>query len=140
MRRISTWICGGVGAGTFMVTHLLTSTWWDRLGGLHEPWFLNSGRAAFLTATALFVVGGVAGAVARSMRTSAVCGIAAGIGAASTALLTLVQIGPGTIFPIAATAGTLLLVASSLAGAMLAAGTKSGWTKWSKGDATERSR
>ena len=86
--------------------------WVPWFGGVHDPWFLNAGRAAAFTMGSLFVVGLIGGA----LRVSGL-GMAAGAGAAMAVVL--MRGGGGSIFPIVLAAGGLLILVSSTLGAWI---------------------
>jgi hypothetical protein len=107
----------GFAAGlmTFVAAHEVEALKWAAwFGSVHDPWFLNSGRAVAFTMACLLVSSLIAG----WLRLSGLM-FAAGAATAMTAVLFLKQGGPGTIFPIVIVVGTLLMLAVSLLGAWL---------------------
>lgn len=104
-----------VGLLAFLLVHfgerLAWNTWF---GGVHEPWFLNSGPAAAVTATWLFVVGVIGGA-------SGLPGLmlAGGAFVAMAGVLFFKDGGPGTIYPIVLVFGGALVTATIALGAWI---------------------
>jgi hypothetical protein len=102
-----------VGLLGFLAAHAVEVLMWASwFGGLHDPWFLNSGRAAAFTIGSLFVVGLLGGA----LRVSGL-GIAAGATAAMAVVL--MWGGGGSIFPIVLVAGGLMIAGSTTLGAWI---------------------
>jgi len=106
------------GAATFVAAHLVEAARWSAwFGGVYAPWFLNSARAVGFTMLCLFVVGLLAGSANR--HDAVTRGINALAGASIAMAVTLMVIGPGTIFPIVIVAGTLILAVAIAAGAVV---------------------
>jgi len=93
-------------AGAHNVEVLLWPVWF---GGMHDPWFLNSGRAIAFTMTCMFGASVVAGILGLSG-----AWIAAG-GAMAMAIVLSLQ-GGSTIFPIVIAGGGLFIASASLLG------------------------
>ena len=107
------WFGFALGLLTFVAAHAIEVFMWvPWFGGVHDPWFLNAGRAAAFTMGSLFVVGLIGGA----LRVSGL-GMAAGAGAAMAVVL--MRGGGGSIFPIVLAAGGLLILVSSTLGAWI---------------------
>jgi hypothetical protein len=103
-----------LGAVAFLAAHFVESRFWRQWfepGGGHQPWFLNSGRGVALT-TAVLGVAAVLAAVAwaRDQSDANAHALNLAIGAALAMGLTLLAIGPGTIFPIVLLLGLVLFV------------------------------
>jgi hypothetical protein len=104
-----------IGAVTFAGTHLIEVAMWQTwFGGSHEPWFLNSGRAAAFTAGCLLLVSTMVASPDRQESIIGGCNIAAG--AFLGMVIVLFATGPGSIFPIVLFAGALIAAASAVSG------------------------
>ncbi len=117
MTRNATMRCLGfaIGLAALLAAHAIeVATWSAWFGGLHEPWFLNSGRATAFTLACVFGVSVIGG----WLRVPGVM-IAAGALAASTLILFFKEGGAGTLFPIVLVAGGLLVAGASLLGAWI---------------------
>ncbi len=86
--------------------------WVPWFGGVHDPWFLNAGRAAAFTMGSLFAVSLIGGALR-------VSGLGIAAGAAAAMAVVLMWGGGGSIFPIVLVAGGLLILVSSTLGAWI---------------------
>ncbi|HEY7289528.1 MAG TPA: hypothetical protein VH583_06790 [Vicinamibacterales bacterium] len=99
------------GLAAFFAVHAVEAAMWSAwFGGLHVPWFLNSGRAIVFAASCLFGIAAVAGAVSLPA-------LATAAGAITAMVLILIRIGGSTIFPIVIVGGGLVVGVSILAGA-----------------------
>lgn len=104
------------GAAAFGAAHAIQSVLWSSLDGAHQPWFLNSGKAALLTGACFFAVSAALGASNGSAR-AGVDGLLVAVGGVIASIVVLFWlVGAGTLFPIAVAIGALVLVASSVAG------------------------
>jgi hypothetical protein len=104
-----------LGAATFAIAHaIVIAKWTAWFGGVHEPWFLNSGRAVVFTTALLFGVSIVSGL----FEFSGVL-IAAGAFATMTVIVFGLSDGPGTIFPIVLVSGGLLILGAGWLGAWI---------------------
>ena len=102
-----------IGLMTFAGAHWIeVLTWPVWFGGVHDPWFLNSGRAIAFTMTCMFAMSLMAGILRLSGPL-----IAAGGATAMTIVLSLR--GGSTIFPIVIAGGGLFIASASLLGAWL---------------------
>ena len=114
------WTSVLVGAAAFFATHAGLIATWAWVGPEWTPWFLNSGRAVLLT-MGVFVVGGLlASVLARDRHEILVqtANFAAGaIGAMIVILVAVVGIAP--LFPMAIAIGSMLIVVSCFAGALI---------------------
>jgi hypothetical protein len=109
-----------VGFLVFLAAHAIQVLQWNAwFGGVHQAWFLNSGRAIVFTLTVVFVAGGVSALVGRSDTPAKGVTLAAGSFTAMTIVLFMKKGGPGTIFPIVMVAGGLFILASSTLGAFI---------------------
>ena len=108
------------GAVAFLLSHIVERSVWSAFDGAYKPWFLNSGRAALLTAAVVFTAGMFAGAVTARAR-SIDAGLSVGAGAVAAAIVVLFWTGAGTLFPIAIAIAALVLVVSGVAGASVSA-------------------
>ena len=107
------WFGFALGLLTFVAVHSLEALMWvPWFGGVHDPWFLNSGRAAAFTMGSLFAVGLIGGALR-------VSGLGIAAGAAAAMAVVLMWGGGGSIFPIVLVAGGLLILVSSTLGAWI---------------------
>jgi hypothetical protein len=104
----------GFAAGlvTFVAAHEVEVLKWAAwFGNVHDPWFLNSGRAVVFTMACVFVSSLIAG----WLRLSAFM-VAAGAAVAMTVVQFLKEGGSGTIFPIVIAVGAAFILAVSLLG------------------------
>jgi hypothetical protein len=102
-----------IGLLTFTGAHAIeVAKWVPWFGGVHVPWFLNSGRAIVFTLGCVFAASLVAGFLRLS-------GVTIAAGAATAMTLTLLLGHSGTIVPIVLGAGGLMIAAASLLGAWL---------------------
>jgi hypothetical protein len=114
------WFAGGF--LTFLAVHQIEVLEWSAwFGGVHTPWFLNSGRALALMLGGMCASSGAMAALNASGRRA--WGIAFAVGAvvAMTLVMFSKQGGPGTIFPIVMGVGGVLLLVSSAVGAFIGA-------------------
>ena len=114
-----------IGLLTFLAAHEIEVLLWPVwFGGVHDAWFLNSGRAIAFTMACLCGASMVAGI----LRLSGVMIAAGGI----TAMVLVMILGGGsTIFPIVLAAGGLFITAASVLGAWL--GSEIGRARMPKG-------
>jgi hypothetical protein len=97
---------------TFVAAHEVEVLKWAAwFGSVHDPWFLNSGRAVAFTMACLFVSSLIAG----WFRLSGFM-FAAGATTAMIVVLFLKEGGPGTIFPIVIAIGTAFILVISMLG------------------------
>src|SRR5476651_934093 len=88
------WAGFAIGLLSFTASHAIEVAMWDSwFGGTHDPWFLNSGRAAAFTMGCLFAASSVAGGLRLS-------GWPIGAGAVMAMAAVLMWGGGSTIFPI----------------------------------------
>jgi hypothetical protein len=104
-----------IGLLTFAGTHTIEATMWNVwFGGVHRPWFLNSGSALAFTVLCLFAVSLIAG----RFRISGPM-IAGGAFIAMALIMFLREGGAGDIFPLVLVAGALFIAAAALLGGWL---------------------
>jgi hypothetical protein len=104
-----------LGALAFAAAHaIIVSKWGEWFGGLHEPWFLNSGRAVAFTTALLFGVGLAGGLFGLSGLM-----IAAGAFVTMTVVFFRLPDGPGNIFPVVVVSGGLLILGAAWLGAWI---------------------
>ena len=114
MRRY--WQPFTLGFLTFAIAHAIEARLWQAwFGGTYDPWFLNSGRAAAFTLTALVAASAVATSLSKPRILQGVA-VAAGAFASMAIMLFVKQSGPGTIVPIVLAAGAILMLLSAAAG------------------------
>jgi hypothetical protein len=114
-----------VGVLAFLAAHGIQVLEWNAwFGGVHEPWFLNAGRAIALTLASVGVASLIVAVRNASARKVRGISIAAGAFVAMTAVLFLKPGGPGTIFPMVMASGGLLILAASTLGAWLGRATR----------------
>jgi hypothetical protein len=109
------------GALAFAAAHAaLRAVWgWADAGRADPAWFLNAGRGVAVTSGCLFLAAALrAGVAARDAPAAVRDGANFGLGAVLAMAVTLVAIGPGTLFPIALAIGAIVVGASSVAGAL----------------------
>lgn len=107
-----------VGFVTFVVAHAIESSQWHGwFRGLHEPWFLNSGRAILFTLGCLALASAAVAVCERSAPPARGISTGAGAFAAMASIMFLSGSGPGTLFPIVLVFGGALLLTSSTSGA-----------------------
>ena len=107
------WFGFALGLLTFVAAHAIEVFMWvPWFGGVHDPWFLNAGRAVAFTMGSLFVVGLIGGALR-------VSGLGIAAGAAVAMAVVLIWGGGSSIFPIVLVAGGLLTLVSSTLGAWI---------------------
>lgn len=104
------------GAAAFAAAHLIQSALWSSLDGAHQPWFLNSGKAALLTGACFFAVRAALGVSMGSPRPVGDAVLVAFGGVLASIIVLFWLVGAGTLFPVALAIGALVLVASSVAG------------------------
>jgi hypothetical protein len=109
-----------VGVIVFAVAHGVLRLRWDLFGPAHEPWFLNSARAAGLMCGATAIAAAVAGMRAREAQTAVGRAVAIAAGALATSVVVLVSgaSGPGTLAPIVVVVSACALTAAALVGAI----------------------
>jgi hypothetical protein len=91
------WTRFTVGFLTFIVAHVIEVTLWQRwFGGDNRPWFLNSGRAAALTISGMFVASMIATADPIGHR----CGTSIAAGGVTAMGIVLLLTGQSSLFPI----------------------------------------
>ena len=111
-----------LGAATFLAAHAVEVAMWSAwFDGRYAPWFLNSSRAVALTAASLLVVGAIVALTGFDRQRWLIVGLNLAAGAAAAMIVVLFAVGPGTLFPIAMVIGTLVVGASSVAGALAGA-------------------
>ena len=102
-----------LGLMTFLSAHIVSVAMWSVwFGGTHDPWFLNSGKAAAFTMGWLFgvsLIGGVLG----------LPGLMVAAGAATAMAIALMWVGGSTIFPIVLVGGGALILVSTMLGAWI---------------------
>ena len=109
------WIAFVVGLVAFLLVHYVEWLMWNVwFGGMHEPWFLNAGRAVAVTTVSLLVASMVVGALQLPGLM-----FSAGAFVAMTGVLVLKQRGPGNIFPIAMAFGGILILGTGTLGAWI---------------------
>ena len=109
------WTRFTVGFLTFIVAHVIEVTLWQRwFGADNRPWFLNSGRAAALTISGMFVASMIA--TARSDR-PLVQGLSIAAGGVTAMAIVLLLTGQSSLFPIVLAIGGGLVILSSVMGA-----------------------
>jgi hypothetical protein len=116
------WIRFAVGLLTFLAAHAVEVRQWSAwFGGVHPPWFLNSGRSIAFTlgcVCASSCMMALFGGSAERVR-----GITFAVGSfvAMTAVLFLQKGGAGSIFPIVMVVGGLGILMGSMFGAFIGA-------------------
>ena len=119
------WRSALLGAGTFVVAHLIEAAWWTTwFRGVYAPWFLNSGRAVAFTAGCQLLASAIVST--RDPRETLVRGAYVAAGAAAAMVVVLAVVGPGTLFPIALTIGAIVLAAATVVGALAGSGLRRG--------------
>ncbi len=115
-----------VGALTFLALHLfLAATWqtWFDAGQALAPWFLNSVRSVECTVAVFalvgFAVSALDGASGVDTRVAAAAYLALGALVPMVAVLFTMRNGPGTLFPIVALVGWVVVFVGAAAGACL---------------------
>jgi hypothetical protein len=104
----------------FLAAHELEVIRWAAwFGGAHEPWFLNSGRAALATLAWVGAASGIVALFSASRPGPRGFSVALGAFVCMTAVLFLKPGGPGTIFPIVMVAGGGSIAISSVLGAWI---------------------
>ena len=114
------WSDFAFGALTFGGVHAIEVMRWTAwFGGVHEPWFLNSGSATVFTLVCVAAASGIVALSSASVPSVRGITFGAGACAAMTAVLIMKQGGPGTIFPIVMAVGGLFILMSSALGAWI---------------------
>lgn len=112
------------GAAAFLVAHTIERMMWVSFFAAgdtaHPAWFLNSGRAALVTAISLAVAGLVVGRSLSDRRELIPCAANVAGGGIVAMIVTLLVMGPGTIFPLVIIIGGALVIAGAFAGALVA--------------------
>ena len=104
-----------LGLLTFVGAHTVEVAMWAVwFGGVHDPWFLNSGKAAAFTVACLFGTSAIGGGLGLP-------GLAITAGAATAMTAVLAWQGGSTIFPIVLAFGWVTIAFSSLLGAWIGA-------------------
>jgi hypothetical protein len=115
------WTSLVLGAATFLAAHVVEAVMWTAwFSPQFKPFFTNSGRAIAFTTACVLVAGLLAGLLARDRRDALIHAGNVTAGAAIAMTCLLFWSGPGTIFPIVMTLGSVILAVGSYLGAFAA--------------------
>jgi len=121
-RNIIRWKSAFLGGIAFIAAHsVYVVTWqqWFDPAGAYKAWFLNSPWAVAFTAGCLLLTAAIVGSVGNpDLNESAVRGANVATGAAAMMATVLLLTGPGNLFPIALLIGAVIVLVSSLVGAL----------------------